>query len=329
MANVTVSVIIPAYNAAPYVGHAIESVLEQSVDNREIIVVDDGSTDGTACRLAAYSGSIRSVHQPHRGVAAARNYGASLARGEWLAFLDADDFWYPHKLRDQLGLALLTDSIDFVMSNYHTVEETGRLSGEAFADHPMVGGRADENGPRTIVFGPEAAEAYARHRFGIMSTMLVRTDTFRRIGGMDERFHVAEDIHLMYRLVAQARCFGAVCRPGAAYRNRRSSASHRDAEERHRVTLEVLSDLVRHHRLPRGMVRAIREEITRTRTDLAYLLARQRRRFSATLAAGRAFGERLSWRTLRTVVSVNRPIRSEPSPSEADPVQDFLFGVMA
>jgi len=323
-----VSVIIPAYNAGRFVAHAIESVLEQSFNDVEILVVDDGSTDGTACRVATYGDRVVYVDRPHGGAGSARNHGARLANGEWLAFLDADDFWYPHKLSDQIRLTRDAEQVDLVLGNYHTIEESGRIEGEGFANHPMVGGRAETDRQDGILFGPQDAGRYARNRFGITSTLLVRADLFHRVGGFDERFEVAEDIHLLYRLVARARSFGAIRRPGAAYRRRNGSASRQDAERRHRVTIRALTDLLRHHDLPVDMRDALRQEIARTRLDLAYLLARQRRRMAATLAAGRAMFDRPSWEVLRTVGAVNRPIRPEPSCSPADPVEAFLFGMI-
>lgn len=97
-----VSVIIPTYNRAAMVREAIESVLAQSYADRELIVVDDGSTDGTGAAVAAFLPQLTYVHQEHKGVSAARNRGAAIARGEYLAFLDSDDLWLKHKLDRQM-----------------------------------------------------------------------------------------------------------------------------------------------------------------------------------------------------------------------------------
>jgi glycosyltransferase involved in cell wall biosynthesis len=413
MRQPTVSVILPAYNSGPFIGHAIESVLQQSFDDLEVIVVDDGSTDGTGCRARAYGERVQYIRRPHLGAGAARNYGAKMARGRWLAFLDADDFWYPHKLSDQIALIRQFERLDVIVSNYHTIEEGGGLVGEAFVDHPMVGREAgeerflvrdsdlapaagsqdscpamlagkdsrssareqgfshedqfsredrEENDKGTgslpptpsetndgsvrdalsgkgggegacplngFVFGPEHAGKYARHRFGVISTLLVRAELFHRVGGFDERFEVGEDIHLMNRLVAWARSFGAVGRPGAAYRRLAASVSRRDAERRYRMTIRALTDLLHHHVLPRAMHEAIRDEIVRTRFDMAHLLAKQGRRLGATLAAGQALFDRPSWEALRTIVSVSRPATPGPALEAVDPVDMFLFGAMA
>ncbi len=94
-----VSVIVPTYNAAPFISDAIECVLTQDYPADEIIVVDDGSTDMTAQVVAGFGGAVRYVHQENQGPAGARNVGLRLARGRLITFLDADDLWAPSTLR--------------------------------------------------------------------------------------------------------------------------------------------------------------------------------------------------------------------------------------
>jgi glycosyltransferase involved in cell wall biosynthesis len=98
-------VIIPAYNAADTVSYALRSCVSQSAPALEVLVVDDGSTDNTAEIVGRFGAPVRLIRQPNRGPGAARNAAASEARGEWLAFLDADDWWMPNKLERQLELA--------------------------------------------------------------------------------------------------------------------------------------------------------------------------------------------------------------------------------
>jgi len=98
-----VSVIIPTYNRALMVKEAIESVLAQSYADRELIVVDDGSTDETKAVVSSFIPPLSYVYQEHQGVSAARNRGVVQARGEYLAFLDSDDLWLKDKLCRQMG----------------------------------------------------------------------------------------------------------------------------------------------------------------------------------------------------------------------------------
>ena len=113
----TVSIIIPAYNAEPFIEQAVRSALFQSHEDHEVIVVDDGSTDGTAICLRQFGDRIRVHQQVNSGVARARNAGVALASGEWIAFLDADDLWLPRKLERQMACAtapmVYTDRYNF------------------------------------------------------------------------------------------------------------------------------------------------------------------------------------------------------------------------
>ena len=103
MGHVLISCIIPVYNGERYLREAIDSVLAQAHRPLEIIVVDDGSTDGTADVAAGYGARLDYVRQSNAGPAAARNRGLSLAQGEFVAFLDADDLWHPEKLQRQMA----------------------------------------------------------------------------------------------------------------------------------------------------------------------------------------------------------------------------------
>jgi glycosyltransferase involved in cell wall biosynthesis len=102
MTSPTVSVVIPTYNSGRLVTDAVESALSQTAPPTEILVIDDGSVDDTQQRLAAYGDRINYVYQENRGVSAARNRGLLNARGDLIAFLDADDVWHPRKLECQL-----------------------------------------------------------------------------------------------------------------------------------------------------------------------------------------------------------------------------------
>ena len=100
-----VSVVITTYNQAPYIRQAVDSALGQTFRSRDILVVDDGSTDDTQAALAPYRDRINYIRQGNRGVAGSRNTGVRHARGELLAFLDGDDLWDPAKLEIQVAAA--------------------------------------------------------------------------------------------------------------------------------------------------------------------------------------------------------------------------------
>jgi glycosyltransferase involved in cell wall biosynthesis len=98
-----ISCIVPVFNGERYLREALYSILAQTYRPLEVLVADDGSTDGTAAVVASYGAQIRYVSQPNAGPAAARNLGLRGARGEFVAFLDADDLWYPEKLTRQMA----------------------------------------------------------------------------------------------------------------------------------------------------------------------------------------------------------------------------------
>src|SRR5215213_6400356 len=98
-----VAAIIPVYNGASQIQRSIESVLAQTRQVDEVIVIDDGSTDQTADVVRSYGDRVRLLQQKNAGVAAARNHGMREARSQWIAFLDHDDAWLPEKIEEQLG----------------------------------------------------------------------------------------------------------------------------------------------------------------------------------------------------------------------------------
>jgi glycosyltransferase involved in cell wall biosynthesis len=126
-AATTVSVVIPAFNAERYLGDAIESVLSQTCPATELLVVDDGSTDGTAAVAGGFGSPVRCVSQAHGGIGGAVNRGVELARGELLASLDADDVWLPDKLSLQLEALTRRPELDLVfglMEEFHSPDLT-------------------------------------------------------------------------------------------------------------------------------------------------------------------------------------------------------------
>lgn len=134
-APITVSVIMPAYNATAYIEEAIRSVMKQTFSHWELIVIDDASTDDTCAavqRLMAEDSRIRLVQNPtNMGVARTRNHGFEICRGEYVALLDCDDIWCPNKLEAQLALAAESGA-DILYCSYGIVDEHGIPRSEDF-----------------------------------------------------------------------------------------------------------------------------------------------------------------------------------------------------
>jgi glycosyltransferase involved in cell wall biosynthesis len=172
-----VSVVIPAYNAADCVGQAIQSALAQTCPPLEIIVVDDGSADRTVSVAESFGSSVLVKRKSNGGPASARNWGANLARGEWIAWLDADDWWAPTKLEKQLSLV---DSPEIGL--VHTLANSSR---------PGV--------PRELTF-----DQLWQDNWIINSSALIRKSAFREVGGCvdDKALIGVEDYNLWLRIAA-------------------------------------------------------------------------------------------------------------------------------
>ncbi|HWH61579.1 MAG TPA: glycosyltransferase [Terriglobales bacterium] len=197
-----ISAIIPTYNRAVKVQGAIDSVLAQTFTDFEVVVVDDGSSDGTCEVLRAkYGDSIRYFAQPNQGISGARNRGITEARGEWIAFLDSDDIWEKEKLDWQIK----------------ALEEFSPRCGACYTDVRIM------NHPETRTLF-ELAEPRDRHQswMGISarvlkllvrpggagmvvcpSSLLARTDLARKVGGLNRKLKFQMDTEFMFRLALE------------------------------------------------------------------------------------------------------------------------------
>jgi glycosyltransferase involved in cell wall biosynthesis len=167
-----ISVIVPVYNGEKYLAAAIDSVLCQAYSATEILVVDDGSVDGSAQVAQGFGDRVRYFHQPNRGIGAARNRGIEIAKGAFFAFLDADDLWEPRKLALQMAALEEDASLDAVFG--HVVQ--------------FVTPEMDE-GERAGLFCPTAPVAGY-----VAGTMLIRRDSFFRAGMFSTALKVGEFI---------------------------------------------------------------------------------------------------------------------------------------
>jgi glycosyltransferase involved in cell wall biosynthesis len=181
-----ISCIVPVFNGERYLGETLDSILAQTYRPLEIIVADDGSTDGTPAVVASYGERVRYLSQLNAGPAAARNLGLCAARGEFIAFLDADDLWHPEKLARQMARFQARPELDMCVT--HALN----------------------------FWIPELREFAARHRnhpslretVGLYSlcTLLVRRSFFDTVGYFNPRFPVAEDTDWFLRVLE----YGAV-----------------------------------------------------------------------------------------------------------------------
>jgi glycosyltransferase involved in cell wall biosynthesis len=243
-----ISVVIPAYNAEPYIADTVRSVLDQTCQDLEIIVVDDGSKDGTLAALAPFGDRVRVHRQANGGVARARNTGVSLATGSWIAFLDADDLWLPHKLEQQL---------------------TCSAAPMTYTDRFNIGARGDLPELQSEVTRMHGGDVFTalllECNFITNTSVMIRRELFESLGGFYTGLNGTEDWDLWIR-VAERHQIGFIAEPLVRYRFHEASIS-RNYERMSRERTEVIAralDLERGRALDWMTRRQIWKETWRT-----------------------------------------------------------------
>lgn len=182
--NFNISAIIPIYNRANLVGRALDSVLAQSIAPQEIIVVDDGSTDGVETLLRENYPAVKYIRQENRGPSAARNTGIKAARGEWLAFLDSDDEWLPRKLEQQVAALKNNPQMKICYTNEIWIRNGRRVNQKK--RHAKYGGYIYRQCLPLCIISP--------------SSVIIHKDVFDEAGMFDESLPVCEDYDLWLRI---------------------------------------------------------------------------------------------------------------------------------
>ncbi len=180
------SVVIPSYNRAQLLQRALDSILEQLYRPREIIVIDDGSSDETARMLREHYPAIRYRYQRHAGVSAARNHGIRLAGSRWIALLDSDDTWTRDKLHAQAAAIHANSEVRVVHTNEIWMRNGARLAQKAH--HRKYGGWIFGRCLPRCIISPSSA--------------VIRRDVFDDIGMFDESLKACEDYDLWLRICA-------------------------------------------------------------------------------------------------------------------------------
>ena len=240
MGNPVASVVIPCYNAERWVGEAIESCLSQTYPRVEIIAVDDGSTDGSAEILRSYGGRIHLVSGRNRGGNHARNRGFALSQGEYIQFLDADDYLLPEKLERQVAF-LEQSGADVVYGDWrHQFHE---LDGSSYLGDVQISGHQED-----------VLESLLEGWWVANNALLFRRQVVIDSGGWDEALMAAQDRDL-FTMVAlrgsdiryQAGCYSVYRRHGGvstAAWTRIGSKNHVRWLESHRQVLEKVEALL-------------------------------------------------------------------------------------
>ena len=218
-----ISVIIPSYNHATYIAEAIQSVLRQTVPAQEVIVVDDGSTDQTREVVAQFPAPVRYIYQPNRGLSAARNTGIQASMSKWVAFLDADDWWLPEKIRLQTEALERNPSAVLVYCSVWLQRPDGKRIYNSACDPSRLWPRI----------------RYQNCTTGSGSAVLVRKDVVVEAGGFNENLTACEDWDLWVRLALRYP-FASVREPVVVGRQHDSSMS--TAYERMLANMEKIME---------------------------------------------------------------------------------------
>lgn len=233
-----ISIVIAAYNCEPYLEQAIRSIQSQRYQNLEVLIVNDGSTDNTrqlAERLAQDDPRITVINQPNSGgPAQPRNLGMERSRGEYICFLDPDDYWYPDKLEKQIALIESRPDVDLVFSDMHRVDEHGASLGPSYLARVNYMDSAidylEPIAPNVYITRPGF---YPYSSVGVVgpvtSSIVLRR---RALEGLDEWFPldlvVGEDIDLWFRILIKGKA-AFINEALHAYRQHSASLMHDDA----------------------------------------------------------------------------------------------------
>jgi glycosyltransferase involved in cell wall biosynthesis len=216
MDKVKVSVIIPAYNGDRYISQAIDSIFQQTYKDYEIIVVDDGSSDRTGEILTNYGDRIRYLSQNNQGVAAARNKGLEVATGEYISFLDQDDYFLPQKLFLQVNLLDRQKNLAFVNSGWQIVNDRGEGITAVEPWHQLT----TLNPSDIIIWKPV-----------FLGAMLFRQDWLLRANGFDPQLVQTPDVDLVMRLALLGGGGDWVSQITVCYRQHSSNVSRNSIEQ--------------------------------------------------------------------------------------------------
>lgn len=205
------------YNCGEFIGGALESLFSQTYTDYEAIIVDDGSTDDTWNELDRWASRINYYHQSNRGPSAARNFGASSATGEFLAYLDADDKWMPDKLERQVAYLQGNAKCGLVHSDVEVIDLFDQVVCQSFNREnrrPALEGKClHELLRRSCIFMPSVME---------------RRSCFDMAGGFDERIRYGEDYLHWLKVLLAGHDLGYIDQPLAIYRRRPGSLSDLD-----------------------------------------------------------------------------------------------------
>ena len=208
---ISISVIIPAYNLEAYIRKTIDSVLNQTLPPFEILIIDDGSTDGTAEVIRSYGDKVVYIYQENKKPSATRNTGILRAKGNWLAFLDGDDQWLPTYLEKQTALLLRNPELKWSTCNYFSY----LYSEDRKAPHILP------EKAKQILAGKDVINNYLiasnQRMHGFSGSKIIHRSVFEKVGMFDEDVPFAEDLDMWWRINYHFQDIGYCPEPLAIY----------------------------------------------------------------------------------------------------------------
>ena len=185
------SIVIPAYNVEAFIIQAVMSALSQGLQDLEVLVIDDGSTDRTAALVGKIQDPrLRLIRQENRGLSGARNTGIRNARGRFIGFLDGDDEWLPEKAESQVAIMEADPTIGITFSHSRYIDENGAETGRVLFSR---------------IESPTIEEMIRRNRIGNGSSPVVRAECFEQAGLFDESLRSCEDWEMWIRILRETK----------------------------------------------------------------------------------------------------------------------------
>lgn len=300
------SIIIASYNSSKTLARAVDSVLSQTYSNFEIIIVDDGSDDNTSDIVKQFGNKVRYFYQKNSGVSAARNAGASIAAGQWLSFLDADDWYYPERLEHFAQILNESPYIDFIIGDYHYGYSHGEIIKRSIEDFDFgkkLLATSNKNGFNFL--DSTALGQVIPYYFGHTSTFALPKSTFDSLGGYSRKFSIGEDLHLLIRLCMQSQTAGVACEPTSFYCVHEQGLMRSNKLDAQYQVIKMLLSLKNELKnAPKPIKDGFKVLLNNARYDLSVVLLKQGFHFKACFAYLPAIFEGLSLQTSKHLLSL-------------------------
>lgn len=308
-----ISVVIPAYNAAATLPRALDSLLAQTWPAHEIIVVDDGSADATAEVIEQFTQrggetTLRYFRQGNAGPSAARNRGVELASGDWIAFLDADDWYYPERLAQHAQMISTDPALDFLVGSFDYRDNQGGLLHASMTTSALGRELLARHGPNGLaVIEDEALGRYIVEQFSDTRMLTLPRTTFIELGGFPLELTICEDVVFLLRLCARSRRAGVSCTPGAVYSVHDAGLIRSNRLRAQTESVRALrGQAERMAQAPAAIRSAWQQMVKGAYLDLAYFLAKQGQRGAAVRSLLHSFAFHPEAADMRRLLSVAR-----------------------